>query len=91
MIVAILADVRNGVPAGIVSARFHNTLADVIVAMATRVGEPRVVLTGGCFQNRALTERAIAALQRRRLQALLAPARPAQRRRTLAWPDRRGD
>lgn len=44
------------------SARFHNALAEAIVAVARRVGEPRVVLTGGCFQNAYLTERAVARL-----------------------------
>lgn len=63
MIARILHDVAAGTPPGVVAARFHNTLADVIVAVATHVGETRVVLTGGCFQNRALTERAIARLR----------------------------
>ena len=31
----------------------------MIVAVAKRIGEERVVLTGGCFQNKYLTERAI--------------------------------
>jgi hydrogenase maturation protein HypF len=31
-------------------------LADAITDVARRVGEPRVALTGGCFQNRRLTE-----------------------------------
>jgi hydrogenase maturation protein HypF len=35
----------------------------MIVAVARRVGEERVVLTGGCFQNKYLTERAIARLR----------------------------
>jgi hydrogenase maturation protein HypF len=38
------------------AARFHATLATGIADIARRVGEPRVVLTGGCFQNRLLTE-----------------------------------
>jgi hydrogenase maturation protein HypF len=62
MIRAILDDVSAGVARGMVATRFHNTLASMIVAAAVRVGEPRVVLTGGCFQNRALTERAVMAL-----------------------------
>jgi hydrogenase maturation protein HypF len=45
------------------AAAFHNTLAEVIVAVAQRLGEPRVVLTGGCFQNRYLTERAVRRLR----------------------------
>jgi len=42
---------------------FHDTLAGVIVAVARRVGEPKVLLTGGCFQNRHLTERAVTRLE----------------------------
>lgn len=38
------------------AARFHATLAAGIAEIAHRIGEPRVVLTGGCFQNRRLTE-----------------------------------
>jgi hydrogenase maturation protein HypF len=41
------------------AARFHNTLVEAIVALAERIGEPRVALSGGCFQNRYLTERAV--------------------------------
>jgi hydrogenase maturation protein HypF len=40
-----------------ISSRFHSTLAAAITALAIRAGEPRVVLTGGCFQNAILTER----------------------------------
>ncbi len=37
----------------------HNTLAEAIVAVARRIGERHVVLSGGCFQNRVLTEGAV--------------------------------
>jgi len=63
MIETILADVKAGVSVGLISARFHNTLAEAIVAVANRVGQNRVVLSGGCFQNRYLTERAVRRLQ----------------------------
>ena len=62
MIEAILGDLSRGLGAGLVSARFHNTLTESILAVARRVGEERVVLTGGCFQNRYLTERTVNAL-----------------------------
>jgi hydrogenase maturation protein HypF len=62
LLAAVLADVRSGVAPGWISARFHNALADIIVKVAQRVGERRVVLTGGCFQNRRLTERAVTRL-----------------------------
>lgn len=56
---ALLDDLRDGVPVGVVSARFHRGLALAIVAMAGRLsGSNReyrtVALSGGCFQNRTL-------------------------------------
>ncbi len=60
---AVLADVSQNVPVGIVSARFHNALVEGIVAVARRIGQERVVLSGGCFQNLYLTERAIERLR----------------------------
>jgi hydrogenase maturation protein HypF len=63
MIRAILCDIQDGVPASVVSAKFHNTLPEAIVSVAQTVGRERVVLTGGCFQNRVLAERAISRLQ----------------------------
>jgi hydrogenase maturation protein HypF len=59
MIEGILMDMVRGVAVGEISAKFHNTLAEAIVAVAKRVGCPRVALSGGCFQNRHLTERAV--------------------------------
>jgi hydrogenase maturation protein HypF len=61
---AMLADIDAGLAPGPVSARFHAALAEAIVAVAVRVGEPRVALTGGCFQNRLLLELAVAGLTR---------------------------
>lgn len=43
-------------PPAIVAIKFHNTLAKMAVAIAERIGEPKVALSGGCFQNRLLTE-----------------------------------
>ena len=63
MIEAILSDVQKGVATGRISAKFHNALAEVVVAVAERIGERRVVLSGGCFQNRYLTERTVRRLQ----------------------------
>ena len=63
MITAMLQDVAARVDAGVIAARVHNTLADAVVTVARRVGEPRVVLSGGCFQNRALMERTVAGLR----------------------------
>jgi hydrogenase maturation protein HypF len=59
MIEEIVDDVRCGVAAGVVAAKFHNALVEIIVSVAKHIGQTRVVLTGGCFQNRYLTERSV--------------------------------
>jgi hydrogenase maturation protein HypF len=59
MVLSVLEDVAGEMPVGKISAKFHNTLVEAIVAVAKRVGEERVALTGGCFQNQYLTERAV--------------------------------
>jgi len=48
---------------GVAAAKFHNALAEGIVAVARETGVRTVVLTGGCFQNRYLTERALRRLR----------------------------
>ncbi|MCX6923704.1 MAG: hypothetical protein NT154_10930, partial [Verrucomicrobia bacterium] len=63
MIEAIMADLKASVPVGQISARFHNALVEGIIAIAKRVGQTRIVLSGGCFQNRYLTERSVRRLQ----------------------------
>jgi hydrogenase maturation protein HypF len=60
----LLEDVEGGVNKDVVAGRFHAGLVDAIVAVAQRVGVERVALTGGCFQNRVLTDGAAAALRR---------------------------
>jgi hydrogenase maturation protein HypF len=59
MIREMVGEVSDGVEAGLISVRFHNTLAGMIRAVAEFVGCPSVVLTGGCFQNRLLTESSV--------------------------------
>jgi len=63
MIRAILRDLRTGKAAPDISAHFHNTLVEGIGAVAHRVGQERVILTGGCFQNAYLLERAVERLR----------------------------
>ena len=63
LVEAVLSDVQNGVATGIISAKFHNALAEAVVAVAKRIGENRVALSGGCFQNRYLTERVVTRLR----------------------------
>ena len=63
MVLAVLKDVGRGEKIGLISAKFHNTLVEAVVNVADKVGEHQVVLTGGCFQNRYLTERTVRRLQ----------------------------
>jgi hydrogenase maturation protein HypF len=63
LIESLLSDLRTKTPIPLISARFHNALAEAILAVAKQVGQPRVVLSGGCFQNRCLTERTVQRLQ----------------------------
>ncbi len=64
MVRAIVRDVHDGVPASVIATKFHNTLAEMMVRVAEICAEEKVVLSGGCFQNRYLTERAITQLRK---------------------------
>ena len=59
LVEAMSADLQAGVELGLVSARFHASLIDGILAVGRRSGHQRVVLTGGCFANRLLLEGAV--------------------------------
>ncbi|RMH95204.1 MAG: carbamoyltransferase HypF, partial [Calditrichaeota bacterium] len=59
MIDDLLTDVQAHLPVGEISRKFHNTLTEVIVAVAKRTAIEKVALSGGCFQNKYLSERAI--------------------------------
>lgn len=48
-----------------IAADFHKALADGIVAMAERIGMPKIALTGGVFQNRRLTELTVTLLKKK--------------------------
>jgi len=55
LIRGVIADQESGVSVGVISARFHNALGDLALAIAERAACSRVVLSGGCFQNALLT------------------------------------
>jgi len=61
-IAAIVADIRAGIAAHRIASAFHAGLAAAIVAVAVHLGDKTVALGGGCFQNKRLTEAAIAVL-----------------------------
>ena len=65
VILAVMADKRAGVSVPLIAARFHNALIEWIAEVAAHSGLKQVVLSGGVFQNRYLTERAAAVLESR--------------------------
>jgi hydrogenase maturation protein HypF len=68
LIAAIEEDVRAGTAVSRIAVRFHNALVGWIVDLALRTAVGQVVLSGGVFQNRYLTERTAAALESRGLR-----------------------
>ena len=46
-----------------IAAKFHNTLVDIIINISQKSKQTNIILTGGCFQNKYLTERAILRLK----------------------------
>ena len=68
MVQSILNELERGEAPNRIAARFHHGLANAIVEVAAQLGEPRVVLTGGCFQNSLLTELAVVALHNAGIQ-----------------------
>ena len=64
MIFGIMADTTEGVNVSHIAAKFHNTLVEMMVRIASIANEGSVALSGGCFQNKYLTERAISRLRK---------------------------
>lgn len=64
MITKMLNDIEKRIPKSEIAKKFHNTLSDYIVAMAKKNNIPRIVLSGGCFQNMILLEQSITLLRR---------------------------
>jgi len=78
MVVEVLLDTGHGVSKATIARKFHNTLAEAMVAVAKAVSadlalQPTggahgwqnraVALSGGCFQNKLLTELAVSRLR----------------------------
>jgi hydrogenase maturation protein HypF len=64
---AVVADVRAGIPGGVIAARFHNGLAqmvcEVCLCLRKETGLKEVALSGGVFQNVTLLGKALPLLQ----------------------------
>lgn len=56
MVREMSTDVKNNISAGVMAMKFHLGMVEGIVKMAEKAGCEQVCLTGGCFQNRLLTE-----------------------------------
>ncbi len=57
---SILNDIENGISVNTIAARFHITLAHLLLAKTKQLllatGTTKVIISGGCFQNKYLTE-----------------------------------
>jgi hydrogenase maturation protein HypF len=75
IIEGILTDKENKVPFPEIAARFHNTVAEIIIKGIARVaketGLEKVVLSGGTFQNMYLTGRVISELKNKGFQVYI--------------------
>jgi len=63
---AVVSDIKAGKAAGLISARFHNTLVKISLQTCLNIRKKtklnKVVLSGGSFQNKYLSENLINAL-----------------------------
>jgi hydrogenase maturation protein HypF len=67
LLAAIQNDLHNRTPVARIAARFHNTIAQIILEIcqkiSPRTGNKRVTLSGGVFQNRLLLRKALSSLE----------------------------
>ena len=75
LISAVAQEVRNQVPAPVISLRFHQTVAEIITevcqGLARDTGINEVALSGGVFQNRLLLRLTTSALEKTGLAVLV--------------------
>jgi hydrogenase maturation protein HypF len=67
LLAAIIKDLKKNVPQAVIAARFHNTVALMILAtcqnISSKTGLKQVALSGGVFQNRLLLNKSIIMLE----------------------------
>ena len=72
LLAAVIADLHQGIPNGMISLKFHNTVArminEVCHSIADETGISQVALSGGVFQNRLLLRKTVSLLERRGFQ-----------------------
>ena len=71
----VVSDLRRDVDRAVISAKFHNTIAEIIVGVSQaareRAGINRVALSGGVFQNMYLLGRTLDGLDSQGFEALI--------------------
>ena len=74
MMVQIITDIQKGNPSGVISAKFHNTIAAALLQFAKIARESQnlntVALSGGVFCNQYLTNHLIKLLQKNSFSVL---------------------
>jgi hydrogenase maturation protein HypF len=67
LLAAVTDDIKKGVPVPLISARFHNSVCEMIIEMCRLLARDRglsqVALSGGVFQNRRLLRLTTSALR----------------------------
>lgn len=67
VIISLLGDIKRGVPAARLSARFHNGVAEMVREVCGQIRREtsikEIVLSGGVWQNMALLKRTVAKLR----------------------------
>lgn len=68
----VVTDIQQGLPAFVISRRFHETIIQLIVRLCKQIrkdtGLSQVALSGGCFQNSLLLEGLVHTLGQARFQ-----------------------
>jgi len=67
---ALLHDLAADRPVESIALAFHQALAQLLPALAAQLGVKRLLLSGGCFQNRLLLELAVECLADAGIEAL---------------------
>lgn len=71
----IVEDLKSGVPAAVIGAKFHDTIAKIIIdvcaALKERTGINTVALSGGVFQNATLYHKVMAGLRAKGFKAII--------------------
>lgn len=63
----ILIDLKDNVSNSNIASKFHNSLVEIIFAITKKFNYENVILSGGCFQNKYLTERVIEKLESKKI------------------------